>query len=385
MKTTYSQNKSEMSDSTKNAERNWIDESQFRIEQNKMTVVDCGKNYATVYDGTGKEKASRITLNELLALPKNPKYKGHFLVGENAHLGVATNASSLSQPFTEEQLRKFYEDCENNDIILRFFPQQSTPKAATYAGLEKSDENDPVSIYKFIKDRLRNVSLRLPNSSFETTKVRTEGYTFKGNVTNVENHARRYGYQDALSKFIIKNLDYLSSAFSEEAKDVFRLTEDSKYKVGDRKDQFNVSKVKLVLLHPLLAILKGKIVKDDSGKFVLSENLNIREGTNKLPSWNFSKKYVLNFSPNHLKGGVARSNLMYHGERFFISRKMAEDGIVEKGAEARKIRVGEMFANENLEKHREAFSKYRKQYRDALREAFNVFRQILAGDNTELL
>lgn len=373
----------------------WAVKARQCFRNSQVLVLDCGRNSATYYDGTG-QVAQKITLEELLSLPRNQKYNGFFFVGENAHLGVKTSPSSLSQPFSEEQLKQFYKDCEDNNIMLRLFPQQSTPKAARFAGLEKSDENDPVSIYKYLEDRVENVSLRNPNPDFETPPVREEGNEVKRNVSAVTNHVRRWHYTDELSKFLFDNIEYLCENLSDESKEVFGLTDESRFKVKSQKGEMNFNKVKVVLLMSLLSIAKGKVATNEDGNF-LSLDLNVRDQTNKLPSWSFVKKYVLNLSPFHFRGGVARSNLMYHGERFYISKKIAEDKLVEKGSDFRKYKVGEVLSGyvlkdngdrvqiTNSEELSSAFSKYRKQYRDSLKECYNLLRGLAAKDSPELV
>ena len=263
----------------------WAVKARQCFRNSQVLVLDCGRNSATYYDGTG-QVAQKITLEELLSLPRNQKYNGFFFVGENAHLGVKTSPSSLSQPFSEEQLKQFYKDCEDNNIMLRLFPQQSTPKAARFAGLEKSDENDPVSIYKYLEDRVEKVSLSDPNPDFETPPVREEGNEVKRNVSAVTNHVRRWHYTDELSKFLFDNIEYLCENLSNESKEVFGLTDESRFKTKKQQGEINFNKVKIVLLMSLLSIAKGKVATNEDGNF-LSLDLNVRDQTNKLPSWSF--------------------------------------------------------------------------------------------------
>ena len=45
---------------------------------------------------------------------------------------------------------------------------------------------------------------------------------------------------------------------------------------------------------------------------------------NKIPGWNFIDRYVLCSSPNHRKGGVARSNLWFHAFKGYVQRSTGE-------------------------------------------------------------
>ena len=108
-------------------------------------VIDCGKNTATIYDAQ-KDESKQITHAEVLNKPFELP-KGSLIISENAHLGVPRTKKSRSQPFTAELLLEFYSNCLNNNITLKLFPQKTTPNACSYSGLEKSDLNDPKSIY----------------------------------------------------------------------------------------------------------------------------------------------------------------------------------------------------------------------------------------------
>ena len=48
---------------------------------------------------------------------------------------------------------------------------------------------------------------------------------------------------------------------------------------------------------------------------------------NKIPGWNFIKRFVLCSSPNHRKGGVARSNIWYHAFKNYVMRSTGTGSI----------------------------------------------------------
>ena len=163
--------------------------------KHKLITIDCGQNSATIYDG---ETVKTISHKEILSLPD--KYDNCMIVGEDAHFGVPRSEKSLAQPFTKNQLVKFYNDCSSKNIKLRFFPQQSTRRAQLYAGLEKSDENDPKSIYKLIKDF--PVQLKKPKDLNKgIPHVRQEGWEAKDYTNKILNIARRLSYEDSNSKY----------------------------------------------------------------------------------------------------------------------------------------------------------------------------------------
>ena len=350
-----------------------------RVENEKQVTLDCGKKSSTYYDGNKNEKCSTVTPKQILEIASNPKYNGYAMVGEDAHFGVRQNEESYAQPFKEEQLFKFYKDCVDNNIILRLFPQKSTPRAAAYAGLIKSDETDPVSIYKLVRD-FPEIALRKPPESFELTEIRKEGYKHKDNLNKLLNFARRYDYNDSNTEWLIENIEEISSHLSPVARDAF-----IKYY---KKGGINVNQTFKpgkeggpTCLYSILGALVGKIKVDtETGQTYISRDLNIRESTGELPSWKFAKRHIFNFGPWHQKGGVARSNLMYHGAKNYIVRKAKDENppldlkskLLQANGEERSKGRGNFTKQEN-----DSYLFHRKNYSSSIKEVFNVFRKML--------
>jgi hypothetical protein len=375
---------------------NIAEASEFRrrVDEGKLITLDCGKNNATFYDGNdtpnektgGKGVCESISPLKVLEIASNPKYKGYSMVGEDAHFGVARSEKSLSQPFSDSQLTKFYKDCRENEVILRLFPQKSTPRAASYAGLEKSDETDPISIHKMVRD-FPNVSLRKPPESFKTSDLRQEGYEHKKRLNSVLNFARRFDYCDVNGQWIKDNIKEISSSLSDTAQDAFQINEESiiykkgNKKKGVKKGDINYNSINLTQLCTILASLRGYIRTDAAGQPCISDELIKREYAkdNDLIKWKFAKKHVFCFSPMHQRGGVARSNLIHHGARNYIIRKAKEDGLilndkVEDRATQKQVTKGRGNFSKEEDK---AFVSHRKAYSNSIKEVFNLFRNML--------
>ena len=84
----------------------------------------------------------------------------------------------------------------------------------------------------------------------------------------------------------------------------------------------------------------------------------------------FIKKYVLAMSPFHFKGGVARSNIYYHGLKNYAQSSAKEVGILLNGKNR-----GEF--NEEEDKF---FIKSRTKYVNAIKELFLLFREMLENE-----
>tara|TARA_R110002020_G_scaffold216487_5_gene424228 strand:- start:579 stop:1697 length:1119 start_codon:yes stop_codon:yes gene_type:complete len=339
------------------------------INTSTMVVIDCGETHATRYDGvSGKHKTVEeavnsvvsISLADVLKLPEELP-EGTILVSEYAHAGCPRKGKSLAQPFTEGQLLDLYERCKQNNIVIKLFPQGSTPIALALAGLEKSDKHDPVAIFRFL-ERFPQTSMMNPPSNFELSPLVQEGWDWKQETTDILNFARRYNYEDPTDtnvQWIKEHLEEIAAQLSNRAKDAFGLS--VRKKSGPDKGNFKGVKTKQI--YSILALMRN-----------LDGGLRAREITGELPGWGFIKKRAMPMSPFHRKGGVARSNMYYHGNKHYISRMMDNKVLNENGKRVIKRR-------ENFSPQEEQdFRYYRGEYCKSFRELFQVMKRMLQND-----
>ena len=334
-----------------------------------MVVIDCGETHATRYDGvSGKHKTVEEAVDSVVsvsheALLRMPEElpSGTLLVSEAAHLAVPRKGKSLAQPFTTDQLFNFYENCKENNIILKLFPQGSTPTALALAGLEKSDRHDPVAIFLFL-ERFPQTSMMNPPSNFEPSPLVQEGWDWKQETTDILNFARRYNYEDPTDtnvQWIKEHLEEIAPQLSNRAKDVFGLSVRKK----SGPDKGNFKGVKTMLIYSILALMRN-----------LDGGLRMRKMTGELPGWGFIKKRAMPMSPFHRKGGVARSNMYYHGNKNYISRMMDNKVLNEKDNPIIKKRKDFSVQEE------QDFRYYRGEFCKSFRELFQVMKRILQND-----
>ena len=323
-------------------------------------VLDCGRNTSTLYDSL-KDETITITHAEVLNLPERLEANS-LLVSEKAHIGVPRTKRSKAQPFTADQLLDLYSRFESNGITLRLFPEMSTPRACSYSGLEKSDLNDPKSLFILLRD-YPNTSLMKPRESFEPTPLREEMW-----------------------QFIVNNLEFIANNLSETAKECFNLTDEHKYKHERYKDEltypFKPNSIKKMQIYTVLCTLI-----DDDG------NERLRQSTNELAGWQFVKQGVFGFTPFHRRGGTARSNLIFHGLMSYVNQTGKEAGFnfmrkVEKPDPKAKggkktvsvqLRRGDMTPEEDA-----FFLERRKEYCDEVRELWQLGKSILTGSRDSL-
>jgi len=341
----------------------------MKLHINKLIVLDCGKNESTIYDGKTCKSLSHA---EVLNLPYTLE-SGTTVVCEAAHLAAPRTPKSLAQPFTASELQTLYQGFRDNNIKLRFFPQDSSHRARRYSNLEKSDETDPIAIYNLLQD-FRQISLMKPRHNFDIDPVRQEGWDMKAYMNILLNFARRYEYKhedDKNSQWIRDNIEKICTQLSDYSKSCFGLGDDARYKTTSEKKGFkagdmNFNKVNLNQIYAVLATLQGQIIENGEMLSIVDQPI-IRNSTQKLVGWDFARKHLLCMSPNHMRGGVARSNLYYHGARNWIIARAKEEGIMLKGKNR-----GEFSKLED-----ETFLKYRRRYRKAIKDLFIVMKSTL--------
>lgn len=339
------------------------------MKTEKLIVLDCGKNESTIYDGT---RCRSLSHSEVKNLP-NTLESGTTVVCEVAHLAVPRTMKSLAQPFTASELQTLYQDFRDNNIELRFFPQKSTPRAQNYSNLKKSDETDPIAIYNLLKD-FRQISLMKPRDNFDIDPLRQEGWDMKAYMNTLLNFARRYQYKhkdDKNSQWIKNNLENICARLSDEAKSCFGLGDESRYKRKDSKRQINagdmnINEVNLNQIYAVLSALQGKIVENGEAISIIDEPIK-RNSTQNLAGWDFARTHLFCMSPNHMRGGVARSNLYFHGARNWIIARAKEDGVFLRGKNRGQF--------DQLEDP--TFLKYRRIHRKAIKELFIAIKNIL--------
>lgn len=351
----------------------------------RIYVIDCGANTSTIFDSAKgvpenvedyKTVVDVIKHEDVLNIYKELE-SGSTLISEYAHLGCPRKDRSLSQPFTEKQLLTFYDNLKEKNITLKLFPQQSTPRASAYFGLPKSDVNDPIAIYRFVKE-FPKTSMMNPPSSFDASEKRERSWDLKDDINFTLNVARRYDYNDEedMNTRTLKELfPKMLIELSEETKEAFGISEKSRYQVSRegkyQKGELNMNNNKFskVQLYSILAALQ-----DEKG--------NLRTINGKTPSWKYAKRYLFGMTPFHFRGGVARSNLYYHGARNYIIAKGKEIGLALKGKKRggffndakTAIKKGSRFTK----KEDEFFLSQRKVYNNAIREVYRFFDKHLS-------
>lgn len=368
---------------------------------NQVIVVDFGFNQIIIRDSVTDQTYRLSTKNgsnvkddlvQLRNLPFDIK-DNVLMICEYAHLGCPRRRLSRAQWYTEEELLKFYKLCESKNITLRLFPQQSMTRVRNHFNLDKTDENDVLGIHKFISKFPHIVqNLMKPPTTFEVVPDRQEGFSFKDEVNyqlNVTRGIGNKGYiqdDDPVWCFIRDNLKDIANQLPEKYRSAFGLEDVNRYKrdfKNYKAGDFKIGAIKLSQIYTIASLL----LKEDG-------TLRKRANTNKLPGWYFTKNYVLNMTPFHLKGGVARSNLYYHGMRNWLINYIAEKDSCKargEGSVAKKKRGGKRNSEGKIVPHSdftsrqdELFVEGRKIYCGSIKKLYMIMKEILNGDSSHL-
>ncbi len=277
-----------------------------------LFTADVGQGKVHIYDSGNDIFHSKLPEETLINLNIEGLKKGDCLVVECAHVREA-HRFTMAQPFNFNQLTQLKENAEEKGIVLRLFPQKSTPKARKLAGLgekDKSDEADTKAIANFLlKDRSAFYALKefVPtrltdfqeknDSVFDYIQLcnedinpaKTSGYGF--------DKKKNPDYEDAVSKWITTYLVNIVAELGDE--ELVSALGIKKHK----KKGYIVDKENRIytLVHSILRP-NGKLrFRPDR------ENLPI-EDKYKVPNWKYIKAHYLGCKPYHMNQGVAASN-----------------------------------------------------------------------------
>jgi len=126
----------------------------------------------------------------------------------------------------------------------------------------------------------------------------------------------------------------------------------------------------------LLCTLVAPMLCPESGKVTQNE---LTEG---VPTWNFSRKHVFVFGPNHHKGGVARSNLWHWVFKPWLRKEGKAVGLDftrkvpkhDKPDELKNVQPGEFTQEES-----DFFQAKKKEFRDHCLIIYQAYRDMIYG------
>jgi len=336
-----------------------------------LLIGDLGQNKVTIFNAfeDSFETVSAIDFFDWLEKYSNSNAGGVLFVGESSHFGTPRSEDdaklSKAQYWKSVELLNWYSQMRNCGVTLRFYPQKKTETIRRLLGMEKGDVNDCKAIYHDLTNRPWVLdSLQKPKSSFKSP-LRIESLILKSDMDSTKNFMRNHDYrhvEDEITEFVRANLKDIAEGLSDEAKDAFCLTNEKKFFTGGKGVNagfFNEPKYKQIT-----AIACCLLNKDGS--------LRIRPSTGDIAGWKYTKSYLLRLHAMHQRGGVCRSDLMWHGCKHYIIAKL-NNKVVKEGNKNPSAKPLADYSPQEWEQ----FYKYRNLYTKCIKEVFVSIKRVI--------
>lgn len=321
--------------------RSWLDPRQF----SEIVGVDFGlgkMHYYMAVAGRRRCVAIDAAIHTLLSFSANT-----LVICEWAHLAVPQKAKSLAQLFTEEQLSGLYEQAKSRGITIKLFPHAHSGKRARewvafnypdHVAREKtSDINDAVSLALYVT-HCNGISLANPPRSFQRCSKREYGRAVISLSNIVLNAERTRGYEGRLFPLVVA------------------LARTVKKKAGGSPIDKTVA---ISIVSTIVHELDGRMV------------LFVRKG--RAVGARLWIRHVMHFSPFHHRGGIVRSNLMWHKFRHWFARYAARNGVNVKAGK-KCMKYGHFDARQKA-MHAQAMRRFRAAVINAYRIAVDLAEQ----------
>ena len=320
----------------------------FEVFMDHIFVADFGGNAWTILDGKS-QTTTVMAVDDFASLAWLPN--GATLVSENAHLGIPRNDLSLAQVYTAEELPEIYGRARRKRCVIKLFPNQLTAKArAMFGNGEKTDENDTKAIYGMVT-QCPHLKLMNPPTSFVATQAREAGWAFKDETNAILNRARRFKYEDpedAIVQMLDANIYEIAAKLSPAARSIFDLEKTKK------DGALYVSSSRRVKLYTIASLF-----------FHPNGSVRLRPDTGAVPGKTWLRRNVLHTSPFHFRGGIARSNIYWHGGRNYFINQL---GTRKAGPGGKVLSHYQFTTEQDVE-----FRKHRRDYMKAVMELMTIF------------
>jgi len=286
-----------------------------------LFTADIGEGKLHVYDSGNDTFYGKLPKDDLIILNIPELQSGDTLVVECAHLREA-HAKTMAHAYSFDKLIELKQNADKMGVVIKLFPQKSTPKARKLAGVEadaKTDEVDTKAIASFLlKDQNAYSSLKtfIPTKmkDFQEKSQNIVDYIQEANEDINPAKSSGYGldpkidyYEDEVSKWIKKYtvdggssifgytptiVDYLEKEYPKEYEELAKA-------LGLSIDK-KLGKIKIDQANRIYTLTTTILRPDGS--------LRLRKD-NKLPAyWQYVKAHLLGCKPYHMNQGVIASN-----------------------------------------------------------------------------
>jgi len=286
-----------------------------------LFTADIGEGKLHVYDSGNDTFYGKLPKDDLIILNIPELQSGDTLVVECAHLREA-HAKTMAHAYSFDKLIELKQNADRMGVVIKLFPQKSTPKARKLAGVEadaKTDEVDTKAIASFLlKDQNAYSSLKtfIPTKmkDFQEKSQNIVDYIQEANEDINPAKSSGYGldpkidyYEDEVSKWIKKYtvnggssifgytptiVDYLEKEYPKEYEELAKA-------LGLSIDKKS-GKIKIEQANRIYTLITTILRPDGS--------LRLRKDNELSPYWQYVKAHLLGCKPYHMNQGVIASN-----------------------------------------------------------------------------
>tara|TARA_B100000212_G_C27336143_1_gene516933 strand:+ start:210 stop:1271 length:1062 start_codon:yes stop_codon:yes gene_type:complete len=286
-----------------------------------LFTADIGEGKLHVYDSGNDTFHEKLPKDDIISLNIPELQRGDTLVVECAHLREA-HERTMAQAYIFDKLKELKQNADKLGIIVKLFPQKSTPKARKLYGVEASDKSDEVDTRAIASFLLKDQNAFRALKTFIPTKMedfQNDSHCIflmiqKANDDINPAKSSGYGldpkqpwYEDEVSKWIKKYtidggssifgytptiVDYLEKKYPKDYEDliwVLGLSVDKKTGKIKIENENRIYTLTTTILRP-------------------NGSLRYREDNGKVPYWKYVKAHLLGCKPYHMNQGVIASN-----------------------------------------------------------------------------
>ena len=285
-----------------------------------LFIADIGESKLHAYDSGNDIFHGKLPEDDLINLNIPGLQSGDTLVIECAHLREAHDRT-MAHAYSFDELTMLKQNADRMGLNIKLFPQKSTPKARTLAGLsndEKSDEADTKAIASFLlKDQnaFRSLKTFIPTKMEDYQKENQHIFEYIQEANDDINPAKSSGYgldpkkpwyEDEVSKWIKKYtveggssifgytptiVDYLEKEYPKDYEELVKALGLS----IDKKRNMKIDNANRIYT------LVTTILRHDG-------SLRLRKDNGEVPYWKYVKAHLLGCKPFHINQGVIASN-----------------------------------------------------------------------------
>lgn len=275
----------------------------INLKKMNLFTIDVGQGKIHVYDSGNDKFHGKLSQDNLINLTIPRLKKGDCLVVECAHMRES-HRLTLAQPYNFQQLSTLKKNADEMEVIIKLFPQKTTPNARKYYGVEadtKTDEVDTRAIAQYVlndKNVFDSLKDFMPTKLVDFQEENRSIFEYIQQSNEDINIAKscEYGFS--------KKIDYDDEVSKWIKKYALRIAE---YLDGDL-ELINAIGLGFDKKGSIKVLVPNRVYTIVHSILRPNGDLRFRPDVGKVPNWKYIKAHYLGCKPYHMNQGVAASN-----------------------------------------------------------------------------